>query len=71
MEIAIMEPESMMQGTQSSHSIPVTSVSSKFDVDTDKLKYGGAGVNTEGIIINARGNQRNADGLGEWNINLW
>lgn len=71
MEIAIMEPESMMEGSPLPQSIQVTSVSSNFDVDKDKLKYGGAGVNTAGTIINARGNQRNADGLGEWNINLW
>ncbi len=65
-EVVSIEAESMMQGT------PVTinrikSVSSPSDIG---LGFGGGG-NKDNGGSSARSNERNADGLNDWNISLW
>lgn len=59
-EVVSIEAESMMQGTKS-----INSVSS-----SSGLRFRGAG-NKDNGGSSARSNERNADGLNDWNINLW
>lgn len=60
-EVVSIEAESMMQATTKS----INSVSS-----SSGLRFGGAGNSSNGGS-SARSNERNADGLNDWNISLW
>lgn len=69
---AYLKPETEVLAIGLSSTIANTSPDSKvIDVTTNlgdnKLKMGGAGTSD----IKARGNERNADGLNDWNIKLW
>lgn len=59
-EVVSIEAESMMKGTNS-----INSVSS-----SSGLRFGGGGNSANGGS-SARSNERNADGLNDWNISLW
>ena len=59
-EVVSIEAESMMKGTNS-----INSVSS-----SSGLGFGGGGNSSNGGS-SARSNERNADGLNDWNISLW
>ena len=61
-EVVSIEAESMMQGTPTS----IKSVSSA----SSGIGFGGAGTSSNGGS-SARSNERNADGLNDWNISLW
>ena len=60
-EVVSIEAESMIQATTNS----INSVSS-----SSGLRFGGAG-NKDNGGSSARSNERNADGLNDWNISLW
>jgi len=65
-EVVSIEAESMMQGTTVTTN-RIKSVSSPSDIG---ISFGGGGNSTNGGS-SARSNERNADGLNDWNINLW
>jgi len=60
-EVVSIEAESMIQATTTS----INSVSS-----SSGLRFRGGGNSTNGGS-SARSNERNADGLNDWNISLW
>ena len=62
-EVVSIEAESMMQATTNR----IKSVSSSSDIG---ISFRGAGNSTNGGS-SARSNERNADGLNDWNISLW
>lgn len=64
-EVVSIEAESMMQGSD----VTTTSIRSISSASSG-LGFGGGGNSTNGGS-SARSNERNADGLNDWNISLW
>ena len=66
-EVVSIEAESMMQG--SPDDVTPNSIKSISSASSG-LGFGGGGNSSNGGS-SARSNERNADGLNDWNINLW
>ena len=64
-EVVSIEAESMMKGSD----VTTTSIRSISSASSG-LGFGGGGNSTNGGS-SARSNERNADGLNDWNISLW
>lgn len=61
-EVLVIGMSSILTNSPDSKVIDVTT-----NLGDNKLKMGGAGTSD----IKARGNERNADGLSDWNVKLW